>query len=104
MLYIHCTIKAAQPEGANLAEQSQVGRRKIETMNGPLWDPIYECKAVGGTPFSILDKVIAPIALKVGDEVKVDQESGYVMLVEREGNPIYPPTAQAGGSTKGGKA
>ena len=46
MLYIHCTIKVAQPEGANLAEQSQVGRRKIETMSGPLWDPVYECKAV----------------------------------------------------------
>ena len=100
MLLIHCTIKIACPEGANLAEQSQVGRRKIETMQGPQYDPVFECRAVGGTPFGPLGEVIAPIALKIGDAISVDQATGYVVHVTRDGNLIYPPAAPA----KAGKA
>jgi hypothetical protein len=93
MLLIKQTIKMPCPEGMNLAEQVQVGRRKIETMQGIQYDPVFECKAVNGTPFVGLDTVRAPIALKTGDEISVDAATGYVVTVEREGAVIYPPAA-----------
>jgi hypothetical protein len=103
MLLIKQTIKIACPEGMNLAEQTQVGKRKIETMQGPQWDPIFECKAVGGTPFAILDTVRAPIALKTGDEISVDAATGYVVTVEREGAVVYPPAAVPSAAQAKGK-
>lgn len=90
MLLIQEKIKVAQPFGANIAEQTQVGRRKFETQTGPRYDPIFECLAVGGLPFGTLGEVTAPIALSVGDEVHVDQETGFVVRVLRDGEEIWP--------------
>lgn len=93
MLLISATIKKACAEGANLAEQTKVGQKKLETAYGPKQEPIFECVAVGGTPFSGLDEVLAPMALKVGDEIAVDQATGYVITVKRDGVVVYPPAA-----------
>ncbi len=93
MLHILATIKKPCPEGANLAEQTKVGEKKMETAYGPKKEPIFECVAVGGTPFSGLDEVNAPIALKTGDEIAVDQATGYVITVKRDGVVVYPPAS-----------
>lgn len=101
MLLISATIKQPCAEGANLAEQTKVGERKMETAYGPRREPIFACVAVGGTPFAGLDEVIAPIALKTGDEIAVDQATGYVVTVKRDGAGIYPPASP---KTEKGKA
>ena len=90
MLLIIETIKVAQPEGANLAEQVEVGKRRLETNYGPKYDPIMECAATGNTPWGNLTEVITPIALRVGDEVQVDQEFGAMVRVRRGGVEIWP--------------
>ena len=90
MLLIIETIKVAQAEGANLAAQTEVGKRRIETQTGPKYDPIFECLAVGGLPFGGLEEVMAPIALRVGDVVNVDQETGFIVRVLRGGEEIWP--------------
>ncbi len=95
MLLIKETIKVAQPEGANIAQQTEVGKRRMETNYGPKYDPIFECLAVGGTPFTGIDTVTTPIALRVGDEVQVDQESGFMVAVLREGVQIWPAGSAA---------
>lgn len=101
MLLITATIKKTCAEGTNLAEQTKIGERKMETAYGPKKEPIFECVAVGGTPFTGLDDVTAPIALKAGDEIAVDQATGYVITVKRDGAVVYPPASP---KTEKGKA
>ncbi len=94
MLLIYQTIKIRCPEGTNLAEQTKIGERKIETVNGRFTEPIFACRAVGGTPFSILEEVRAPIDLMPGDEISVDAATGYVVTVKRGEEQIWPPAEQ----------
>lgn len=94
MLLIQEVIKKAQPEGANLAEQVEVGKRRIETQTGPKYDPIYECSATGNLPFAHHDTVITPIALRIGDEIHVDAETGAMVHVLRGGEQIWPAVVQ----------
>lgn len=90
MLLIKRTIIQACPEGTNLAEQTETGRRRMETIYGPKYDPILECVAVGGTPFASLTEVRAPIALRLGDEIAVDADNGYMVEIKRNGSILWP--------------
>ena len=90
MLLIKLTIKLPCLAGQNLAEQTEVGKRKMETIYGQKYDPVLECTAVGGLPFASLPEVKTPIALKIGDDIDVDAETGAIVYVRREGSVIWP--------------
>lgn len=104
MLLIIETIKTDCPKGANLAEQVQVSRRKIQTVVGDRWEPVFECTYVSGTPFGSLPDVVAPCALKAGDVISVEAAEGEVVEVKRGNSVIYTTLAKsAGAGPRGGK-
>lgn len=97
MLLIKQTLKKAVPEGGNIAERTQTGARRIEILGGYKMEPIMECVAVGGLPFHNHVEVIAPLSLRVGDEIEVDAETGSVVAVKRDGDLVWPaPPPQKG--------
>ena len=91
MLLITADIIKPCPKDRNLAELQQVGVRRKETTEGPKNVPVYSGVYVAGLPFGEQHALIipAPLALQIGDVVRVEQQGYAVWDVKRAGEAIW---------------
>lgn len=92
MLLIDATLIRNVKKGTNLAEQHVARYETFATSQGNQQRPIMAYTHVSGGNFVGLAEIPAPIDLTAGDEIKVNQESGEVVFVIRNGETIWPKT------------
>ena len=89
MLEQYGEIKKACKAGANVAELAETGQRLVQTTRGEAYEPVFEHVYLVGKPFGSAQKIIAPVALAVGDVLVVDAEEYEPIRVERDGEVVW---------------
>jgi len=98
MLEVSGTLAKDCPRGQDVAALHQDGVRRVPTLGGWKMEPKYEPTYTVGLPFGSLHPV-APIALKAGDILFADAETGEAARVLRDGKVIWTadPNAEVEG-------
>ena len=88
MLEVSGTLAKDCPRGQDVAALHQNGTRRMPTLGGWKIEPKYEPMYTVGLPFGSLHPV-APVALKAGDVLVADAETGEAARVERDGEVVW---------------
>jgi len=83
------TLRADCAVGEDVNERRQNGTQRVPTWQGWKTEPKWERTYLTGDPFGGMAQIVAPIALKVSDEIIIDAENGAPLCVIRNGKAIW---------------